>query len=387
VGDKNKMSSALHAHQNGVETLLPLTTLEKRRLEECERTIKKGLNTFYDVGKALSEIKDSRLYRMEYATFEDYCDEKWGMSRRRGYEMIAAATVVDNVRNSAHELLPENEAQANEIASIDALGQQAIWSVVVGTADRDKDNKPIITAGHVRSVVNVITEVVRDGGLDDGSGEVKPLGQLIDAAVTEETCERMKRNKQYIRDAMEKDQEVEQAPVPPPKPKRTGKSEIELLQTPEVQQWLSRVHKALIPFEGDMPKDVPFLKVMIRSMIGVIEEQSERTVEADCDKIMSIFEGDKETAPYGLTDTEIYRWIIAHFYFIKPPEVDERLELLAKHSLHELRDKDKPREERDPCLCEPQNKKLKYVKTGGRKEGQKGEMVWMYMPSASKVFN
>lgn len=140
------------------------------------------------------------------------------------------------------------------------------------------------------------------------------------------------------------------------------KSEIELLGTGEVKDWLSELHQALIPFEESVPRDAGFLKVMIRSIIGVVEEQSERTVESDCEKIMSIFEADRETAPYSATDTEIYRWLIAHFYFIKPPEVDERLELLCKH------------------------KRLKYVQTGGRKEGQRGEMTWVYMPYGSKVF-
>lgn len=141
------------------------------------------------------------------------------------------------------------------------------------------------------------------------------------------------------------------------------KTEIQLLQTDEVKDWLSRLHTALNPFETEVPEDAGFLKVMIRSFLGVVEEQSERTVASDCDKIMSIFEGDKESAPYSLTDTEIYRWLIAHFYFIKQPEVHDRLDL----------------------LCE--QRKLKHVQTGGRKEGQRGDMTWVYMPYNSKVFD
>lgn len=141
------------------------------------------------------------------------------------------------------------------------------------------------------------------------------------------------------------------------------KTEIQLLQTSEVQSWLSNLHKALSPFEASVPNEAGFLKVMIRSFLGVVEEQSERTIESDCDKIMSMFEGDKEAAPYSATETEIYRWLIAHFYFIKTPEVNERLEQLCNE------------------------KRLKHVQTGGRKEGQRGDMVWVYMPYGSRVFD
>jgi len=46
------------------------------------------------VGKALREIRDKRLYKPEYGTFERYCRERWnGMSRRTAYDYIKAASV------------------------------------------------------------------------------------------------------------------------------------------------------------------------------------------------------------------------------------------------------------------------------------------------------
>src|SRR5687767_15929381 len=128
-----------------VETLPPLTKAESKRLKDCEDIIERGLNTFYEVGTALAEIRDSRLYRIAYATFEDYCQERWGMSRRRGYELIAAAAVVDNVRNSA-QIDPANEAQANELSQLDAIAQDAVWKIAVGTADKNSDDQPMVRA-------------------------------------------------------------------------------------------------------------------------------------------------------------------------------------------------------------------------------------------------
>ena len=55
----------------------PLSLTELSRREELEHIIQLGLGTFYYVGSALLEIRDSRLYRSTHATFEDYCRDRW----------------------------------------------------------------------------------------------------------------------------------------------------------------------------------------------------------------------------------------------------------------------------------------------------------------------
>jgi hypothetical protein len=43
------------------------------------------------------EIRDSRLYRQEFDTFEDYCRERWKMSKTNANRLIDAAEVATNV--------------------------------------------------------------------------------------------------------------------------------------------------------------------------------------------------------------------------------------------------------------------------------------------------
>jgi len=50
---------------------------------------------FVAVGLALKAIRDRRLYRERYGTFEEYSARRWELSRRRGYELCAAAEVVE----------------------------------------------------------------------------------------------------------------------------------------------------------------------------------------------------------------------------------------------------------------------------------------------------
>ena len=95
---------------------LQLTFEERTELEQCERTIAQGLQTFVDVGTALLTIRDKRLYREQYDTFEDYCQKQWRLARRRAYQLMDAAQVVQNVKNFSH--LPERESHAAPLATL-----------------------------------------------------------------------------------------------------------------------------------------------------------------------------------------------------------------------------------------------------------------------------
>jgi hypothetical protein len=50
-----------------------------------------------EVGNALREIRDSRLYRATHGTFEAYCRERWGISRPHAYRLISSAEVAKSL--------------------------------------------------------------------------------------------------------------------------------------------------------------------------------------------------------------------------------------------------------------------------------------------------
>lgn len=85
--------------------------LVSRSLADCEAVIERGLNTFVEVGAALMEIRDSRLYRSTHGDFDTYCQDRWGFSRRRAGQMIEAAEVGTMVPTS-------NERQARALAPL-----------------------------------------------------------------------------------------------------------------------------------------------------------------------------------------------------------------------------------------------------------------------------
>lgn len=81
-----------------------LTPNEQSRLKQCEIAIERGLNTFVEVGRALAEIRDARLYRIDFKTFESYCKERWEIGRSRAYELIDQAKVVTAIADAGVNL-------------------------------------------------------------------------------------------------------------------------------------------------------------------------------------------------------------------------------------------------------------------------------------------
>ena len=127
----------------------PLTADESTDLDRLEVTIERGLRTFNEVGNALVAIRTGRLYRQTFASFEEYCEARWGLMRRHAYRLIDAANVVGNLSaGPTGHILPTSERQARPLTSLDPDQQQAAWSVVVDTAPNGK-----ITTAHVAQVV------------------------------------------------------------------------------------------------------------------------------------------------------------------------------------------------------------------------------------------
>lgn len=123
---------------------------DQERLTELEAVIERGLAVFVEVGLALMEIKNSRLYRETHATFEEYVDQRWGMSRTRGYQMIDAA-VVSTMVDAAGLPAPVNERQARELAPL--LRDEGEEAIIAVWRDLREQHGDRITAEKVKAAV------------------------------------------------------------------------------------------------------------------------------------------------------------------------------------------------------------------------------------------
>lgn len=108
-----------------------LTKNEQNVLHECEIIIEKGLSSFFDVGTALLKIRDEKLYRIEFKTFEQYCKTRWQLAQSTAYQLVYGAEVVKNLKSSAIAELPANEAQVRPLTTLDPEDQIKVWQEVL----------------------------------------------------------------------------------------------------------------------------------------------------------------------------------------------------------------------------------------------------------------
>ena len=112
---------------------------ESARLVELEKKIAKGKKTFVEVGLALAEIRDLRLYKREYGGFEEYCREKWGWARAYANHVIRAADVVKSLPENLATIVA-TETQARELAKIPAEQRAVVVQAVLD------EGKPVTAA-------------------------------------------------------------------------------------------------------------------------------------------------------------------------------------------------------------------------------------------------
>jgi hypothetical protein len=171
-----------------------LTAQEGEALAELEQVIERGLTTFVDVGNALLTIRDERLYRADYATFEDYCRERWGLSRPRAYQLIDAANTVSTIVDTGLPA-PANEGQARELARVPEEQRAEIWQQTLDATG----GRP--TAAAIRQTYQPDPQAVIE------ATEPDPLPAPI--------AEQIERRIAEVHERANRDPEAESDPAPP----------------------------------------------------------------------------------------------------------------------------------------------------------------------------
>jgi N6-adenosine-specific RNA methylase IME4 len=139
---------------------------------------------------ALREIREKRLYLETHFTWEAYCEEKHGLSKRHADRLIAAIPSVENLGPIGPKF--STESQIREVVSLPPARQREVWQAAVETAPEGK-----ITASHIRSVVDNLTR-----------GEQQVIKNLATEIRTRQTEERRE-------ERIERIQEIASASVEP----------------------------------------------------------------------------------------------------------------------------------------------------------------------------
>ncbi len=124
---ETKLTSAVTVQ---IEELTEDEEQERHRLElKVERA-------FVEAGIALSKLRDQRLYRSTHQTFEQYCQERFGFTRRHVDYLVLGSQVVENLqmRTNGSQILPTTERQVRAMTRLEPEQQHQVWQQAVEEA-------------------------------------------------------------------------------------------------------------------------------------------------------------------------------------------------------------------------------------------------------------
>lgn len=104
-----------------------LSKEEAAMLEVYESTITKSWKATLDKGLALKAIRDDKLFRNEFITFDDYYRGKWGFACRKVYAWITAAELFTAITARPDLPPPSNEYQLRPMFGLTGPQAQVVW--------------------------------------------------------------------------------------------------------------------------------------------------------------------------------------------------------------------------------------------------------------------
>ncbi len=157
------------ASVTAVEVFEELTSDEAAERQRLELTVERA---FYEAGAALLKLRSKRLYRSTHSTFEVYCRERFGFTRRHVDYLVLGSQVVENLllRTNGSQILPTSERQVRPLTTLEPDEQREVWQqavvvaggklpsgrIVKGIVERLKE-KPLVKASDLCQVGQVFT--------------------------------------------------------------------------------------------------------------------------------------------------------------------------------------------------------------------------------------
>jgi hypothetical protein len=154
--------------------VIPLTSAERARLVELESVVQTYLEGFLSVGRALCEIRNKRLYRQHFVSFEDYCLRRWGFGGSRGLDLVRSTAVAEHLLSgpaapkTGDAPLP-NDLSPDVLRPLTKLApplQSACWRLASKITDHP-------THHVVSKIVRTVQNAINQGTSSNGNGSAK----------------------------------------------------------------------------------------------------------------------------------------------------------------------------------------------------------------------
>jgi hypothetical protein len=115
---------------------------------EVIEDIKTAVTALERAGRKLLLIRDQRLYREEFPTFDEFCRSILGTSRIQAHRLIVGWELVADLAAQGVVVLPDSERVARELSRYPKSDRKMIWQRALQLDKRQKPNyKTVRQAG------------------------------------------------------------------------------------------------------------------------------------------------------------------------------------------------------------------------------------------------
>lgn len=118
----------------------------KSRFEVLTETVREWWNDRLKVGEALKEIKDSKLFEAKYQSFDDFCEEEFGLKRTQAYGLIQAVNIKTAILLENPSGIPDKISNENQVRALSAVPAQEREKVVEAVVEKGSVTAAAITA-------------------------------------------------------------------------------------------------------------------------------------------------------------------------------------------------------------------------------------------------
>ena len=166
-------------------TLTPID--QEQRLLQLETIVENGFTTLWEMGKAMLEIRNTKLYVKRYTTFAEYCEQRWAKHRSRCYQLMDAAEVQQNLSTWV-DIAELTEKHCRELVKLKKpADQRTAWKEAAASTDGT------VSLVHLKQAVAKLRPPARPLPADKAPATAAPVAGAAEAtpdhAVPAETHE------------------------------------------------------------------------------------------------------------------------------------------------------------------------------------------------------
>ena len=163
----NRFTNKFHTnlrHTKKRDSMKEITRSEEKELQINEEIIERGIKSFVDVGQALGEIRNRKLWRGGFDCFNDYLKGRWGFGTSYASRLITGSEVASRCERIT------NEGQARELARIPYTDQEKVLTRAVEMAE---NSNRTLTAEDIRLAAGEPTVMTARSPENINNGEVE----------------------------------------------------------------------------------------------------------------------------------------------------------------------------------------------------------------------